>query len=61
MEHPVQLLDVRTVARRLGVGRSTVYELISRGELPSVRIGQRRLVSEQQLADFVRSLEEGAK
>jgi excisionase family DNA binding protein len=61
VEHPVQLLDVRTVARRLGVGRSTVYELISRGELPSVRIGQRRLVSEQQLADFVRSLEEGAK
>ncbi len=25
----------------LGIGRSTVYELISRGELPGTRIGRR--------------------
>lgn len=58
MESPL-LLDVRTVARRLGIGRSTVYELLRQGRLPSVRIGNRRLVSERQLAEFVRELEEG--
>lgn len=55
------LLDVRTVARRLGVGRSTVYALISSGELGSVKIGARRLVTESQLADFVARLESEAR
>jgi excisionase family DNA binding protein len=34
------LLRAAEVAAVLGVGRSTVYELIVRGELPAVRIGR---------------------
>ncbi len=33
------LLRVTEAAERLALGRSTVYELIARGELPTVRIG----------------------
>ena len=31
-------------ARVLGIGRSLAYELVSRGELPSVRLGRRIVV-----------------
>lgn len=33
------------VAELLGVGRSTVYELIGRGELPGTRVGRRVFVT----------------
>ena len=32
-------------AELLGVGRSTVYELIARGELPGTRVGRRVFVT----------------
>jgi excisionase family DNA binding protein len=34
------LLRLPEVPMRLGLGRSTVYELIQRGELPVVRVGR---------------------
>lgn len=34
------LLRVEEAARMLRLGRATVYMLVSRGELPSVRIGR---------------------
>jgi excisionase family DNA binding protein len=34
------LLRIPEAAARLGVGRSTVYELIQAGQLPAVRIGK---------------------
>lgn len=36
--------SVREVARMLGVGKSTVYDAINRGDVPTVRFGRRTLV-----------------
>jgi excisionase family DNA binding protein len=38
------MITVEEVGRALGVSRSTVWRLIQRGDLPSVRRGGRRLV-----------------
>ena len=38
------LMTVEEAGRALGVSRSTVWRLIQRGELPTVRRGGRRLV-----------------
>jgi excisionase family DNA binding protein len=45
------------VARRLGIGRTKVYELMRSGELPSVKVGGARRVSATALADFVAELD----
>lgn len=34
------LLTVTEAARRLSLGRATTYQLVRRGELPSVRVGR---------------------
>jgi excisionase family DNA binding protein len=39
-----ELVTVEEAGRALGVSRSTVWRLIHRGDLPSVRRGGRRLV-----------------
>ena len=39
-----EMITVEEAGRSLGVSRSTVWRLIQRGELPSVRRGGRRLV-----------------
>ena len=39
-----ELITVEEAGRALGVSRSTVWRLIQRGELPSIRRGGRRLV-----------------
>ncbi|WP_374704263.1 helix-turn-helix domain-containing protein [Mycolicibacterium sp. NCC-Tsukiji] len=41
---------------RLNVGRSTVYGLLASGELRSCKIGQRRLVSESALVEYLSCL-----
>jgi excisionase family DNA binding protein len=35
-----ELLTVPEAARRLSLGRATTYQLVRRGELPSVRVGR---------------------
>ncbi len=37
-------MSIEEAARRLGIGRSTLYEAANRGELPVLRIGRRRVV-----------------
>ena len=44
------LVDVDEAGRFLGVSKSTVWRLIRRGALPSVRRGGRRLISRRSLA-----------
>lgn len=36
-----RLYTPREAAALLGIGRSTIYELIKRGELPGTRVGRR--------------------
>lgn len=46
---------VREAAKRLSVGKSTVWLLIARGELPVVRIGRRTLIRTVDLEAFAAS------
>jgi excisionase family DNA binding protein len=50
------LLTVDEAADRLGLGRTKVYELLMRGDLPSVRIGTARRVPASALEAFVERL-----
>lgn len=52
-----QLHPVETVMARLGVGRSTVFELIASGDLRSVKVGRRRLVSEAAICEFISKID----
>jgi excisionase family DNA binding protein len=46
-------VNVREAADRLGLGYVKTYELISSGELRSIRVGSRRLVPVMALNEFV--------
>jgi excisionase family DNA binding protein len=50
------LVDVRTAAAALGCGRSYVYDLINRGELPAVKLGRLTRVPVDGLQEFVSRL-----
>ena len=45
--------DVPAAGRLLGVGTTKAWELVRSGELPTIRIGRRRLVTRQALHAFV--------
>lgn len=47
------LLSPIEAARRLGIGRSTLYELLASGEVESLHIGRRRLIASAALVEFV--------
>ena len=53
------LLSPMQAARRLGIGRSTLYLLLGDGQLESVHIGARRLVPVEGLERFVERLRRG--
>jgi excisionase family DNA binding protein len=46
------LLRIEAAAILLGIGRTTMYELIGRGRIPVVRIGRRTLVHRSDLERF---------
>lgn len=54
-----RLHDVEAVRKRLNLGRSKTFELITTGQLRSVKVGRRRLVSEAALVEFIESLDTG--
>jgi excisionase family DNA binding protein len=47
---PPELLSIEEAARRLGIGRTAMYGLLTSGRVRSVRIGRRRLVGAAALA-----------
>jgi len=55
-----QLHSVPVARRRLNVGLTKFYELINNGELRTVKIGARRLVSEEAIVEFIARLEADA-
>ncbi len=46
------LLTVTEAAARLGIGRTLMYDLISTGEIPSVRVGRLRRVRTADLEEY---------
>lgn len=52
------LITVPEASRRLSMGRSTVYELMRDGLLPSMRIGGARRIAVVDLEAFVQLLKE---
>ena len=47
------LLTVTEAALRLGVGRSFLYNLVTRGEIASVKLGRARRIPVAALEEFV--------
>jgi excisionase family DNA binding protein len=50
---PVELLTIREACARLKLSRASMYRLIARGELPTVRIGRARRIILEDLDNFV--------
>ena len=60
-DQPLPLLNTMPeVVRRLGLGRSKVYEEIAAGNLRVVKVGRRTLIAETELQRYVRNLTEAA-
>lgn len=56
LDGPADLLSVEEAARRLRIGRTTMYGLISAGEIETVTIGRRRLVPPECVSAYVVAL-----
>ena len=56
---PRLLLTVEEAARRLNIGRTTMYALVSSGAVESVTIGRLRRVPSECLDHFVAALRSG--
>ena len=48
-------MSIDEAARVLGIGRASAYEAARRGELPTLRVGRRWLVSRAGLERFVQA------
>lgn len=59
--HPEAIaLSVEDAARRISVGRSTIYELIGEKAIRTVHIGRRTLIPESELRRFISERMEAA-
>lgn len=55
-----RLYPLPEAAELLGVGRSTIYELIGAGALASVKIGRRTLVPAEAIDRYIAGLTDGS-
>ncbi len=60
METENEVLSIPQVAKSLAISQRQVFRLLELGQLPSLRIGRRRLVRAATLAKFVALLEQNA-
>ena len=51
-------VSVRAAAKRAGLGRTTIYDVIASGDLPTIKIGRRRLIRIATLDQWLESLEQ---
>ena len=56
----MEAYTVEQVAKMLNIGRDKVYYLLRTGQLRSIKIGKLRRITDQQLAEFIASLEDNA-
>lgn len=61
MQEEIRLLRVSEAAQMLKISRATVYQLIWRGHLPSIKIGRSRRLLLKDLRAFVESLSQRNK
>lgn len=52
------LHPIPDAAEVLGIGRSTLYNLITNGDIAIVKIGRRTLIAQDELERYARSLTE---
>jgi excisionase family DNA binding protein len=55
----LQAYAVEQVAEMLHVGRDKVYHPLRTGQFRSIKIGKLRRITEDQLAEFIASVEDG--
>lgn len=60
MSDDARLHNIKSTELRLSVSRTQVFKLIGSGQLRSVKIGNRRLVPEQAIVDFINELDAAA-
>src|ERR1700716_3185212 len=51
----LRVLSIPEAAEALGVGRAHLYNLIKRGELPTVHMGRRTGITNEDLRDYLTS------
>jgi excisionase family DNA binding protein len=51
-ESPPELLSIERASRQLGIGRTATFGAIGRGALRSVKVGRRRLIPADALAEL---------
>ena len=64
MDAQRKLYTVVEVAAILGLGRTLVYQLVLRGDIPSIKIGRSRRIPRFAVDDFIRqrlALDEGLR
>lgn len=61
LNHAAQILAVspNEAARLCSIGRTTLYAALSSGDLKSVKIGTRRLITIDALRDWLKNNEQG--
>jgi excisionase family DNA binding protein len=50
-------VDIPGACRLTGLGRSKLYELLGNGEIQSLKVGRRRIVTMAALRDFLNRLQ----
>lgn len=59
MQDAPLLIDVNEAARRLSVGRTTIFQLIASGELETIKVGRLRRVPVAALETYVEAQRAG--